>query len=71
MKANDFCVFVLSHNNPDNDTAKLLKRLKYTGKVFYVVDDQDTTVESYKNYYGEDSVCVFSKKKVAATIDVF
>ena len=38
----DFCVFVLTHGRADNViTARTLKRHGYTGKTFFVVDDQD------------------------------
>lgn len=60
----DFCVFILTHGRADNvKTAKTLKRQGYTGKTFFVVDDQDEQVDRYRANFGEDRVLVFDKEE--------
>ena len=65
---NDFCVFILTHGRPNVITYKTLQTCGYTGLVYLVVDDEDSTVDQYKRVYG-DKVLVFSKKEVAKTFD--
>lgn len=64
-----FCVFILTHRRPDKQiTYKQLKKSGYTGRTYFVVDDQDPTLPEYKRKYG-DQVLVFSKAKLAGTFD--
>ena len=59
----DFCVFILTHGRADNViTARTLKRQGYTGKTFFVVDDQDDQVERYRENFGAENVLVFDKE---------
>ncbi len=65
----DFAVFILTHKRPDRIyTKRMLDRFKYTGRIVYIVDDQDDTVDEYKRLYG-DSVYVFDKLKAAEITD--
>lgn len=65
----DFCVLILTHGRPDNvRTAKTLRNRGYTGKIFYIVDDEDSTKEKYIENFGSD-VVVFSKKEIATITD--
>lgn len=67
---NNFAVFILTHGRPDNViTLKTLKACNYTGKIYFIVDDEDTTVDKYKQNFGEEFVKVFSKKEIAQTFD--
>lgn len=60
----DFCVFILTHGRADNvKTAKQLDRDGYTGKTFFVVDDQDDQVDRYRENFGKDRVLVFDKEE--------
>lgn len=44
----DFVVFIITHKRPDNQiTYKTLKRGKYTGKIIFVLDDGDDTIDAY------------------------
>ena len=64
-----FCVFILTHKRPDNvKTVKMLRRSNYTGDIFLVVDDEDPTVEEYREKHGK-SVVVFSKGEAEAITD--
>jgi len=65
----DFAVFILTHRRPGRVfTTNLLKRFRYTGKIYYIVDDQDPTRDEYRREYG-DSVIVFDKLKAAEITD--
>lgn len=66
----DFGVLILSHGRPDNvKTYRTLRRSGYTGSIFIVVDNEDDTLDRYRELYG-DQVVVFDKAEVAKRIDV-
>jgi hypothetical protein len=44
-------------------------KCNYTGKVFFIVDDEDKTVEQYKTNFGNERVIIFNKKEIAETVD--
>ena len=45
----DFAAFVLSHGRPDDVvTVASLKRSGYSGRLFVVVDDEDPTLDRYR-----------------------
>ena len=67
----DFCAFILTHGRPDKViTLRSLRSHGYTGKVFIVIDDEDSAGEEYKRIYGDD-VLVFSKDEVGQYTDQF
>ncbi len=69
MMPSDFAIFILTHGRPRNQkTLSLLNRRGYTGKIYFIIDDEDKTADEYKALYG-DRVVQFSKKEVAETID--
>jgi hypothetical protein len=66
----NFAVFILTHGRPDNViTLKSLKRHGYTGKIFFIVDDEDKTRDRYIENFGEDRVIIFDKKEEADACD--
>jgi len=66
----DFAVFILTHGRPDNViTYKTLQKCGYTGKLFFIVDNEDKTVDQYKRNFGEDKVIIFDKKAEADKCD--
>lgn len=70
MKNNDFAVFILTHGRPDNViTTRTLKNRGYTGKIYYIVDDEDNTVDQYRKNFGEENVIVFDKTDIAQRFD--
>ncbi len=70
MENKDFVVFILTHGRPDNvKTVPTLKKCGYTGPIYFMVDNEDKTVEKYKNNFGEGNVIVFDKKKYADDVD--
>lgn len=65
-----FAVFILTHGRPDNViTAKTLAKCGYTGKLFFIVDNEDKTVDRYIENFGRERVMVFRKKEVADACD--
>lgn len=70
MQNKDFVVFILSHGRADNViTYKTLKKCGYTGRILFVVDNEDKMIDAYKEKYGEENVVVFDKKAIADSID--
>ena len=46
----DFAVFILTHGRADNmATAKMLKKTNYTGKIYFIIDNEDEQAERYKS----------------------
>lgn len=57
-----FAVFILTHGRPHNQlTVNTLKNLGYTGDLYLVVDDQDSTFNEYVEEWGVDRIIVFNK----------
>jgi len=71
LKYNDnFAVFILTHGRPNNViTYKTLKTAGYTGKIFFVVDNEDKTAQEYIAQFGEKNVIIFDKKAMADKVD--
>jgi hypothetical protein len=70
MENKDFAVFILTHGRPDNiKTLKLLNARGYTGPIYYIVDNEDKTVDKYIKNFGINNVKVFDKKAMADSID--
>ena len=65
----DFAVFILTHGRPNNVvTLDTLNRQGYTGPVYIIVDNEDKTLDQYRQRFG-DRVIVFDKAAVAETFD--
>lgn len=65
---NDFVVFILTHGRANNIyTLKSLRKHGYTGKVVFVCDNEDQTIDEYLKKY--EDVEVFDKKAIAKTFD--
>ena len=63
MKNKDFAVFIITHKRPNNQiTLDTLKKGNYTGKIYFILDDEDDTIEEYKKNYGEENIKVFHKE---------
>lgn len=62
MQNEDFAVFILTHGRANNvATYQTLRKHGYTGKIFLVVDDEDSQIDLYRQKYG-DQVIVFCKQ---------
>lgn len=70
MENKDFAVFILTHGRPDNvKTLNTLKKCGYTGKIYYIVDNEDKTIDKYIQNFGVENVKVFDKKAMVGSID--
>lgn len=66
---NNFAVFILTYGRPDNVvTLETLKRGGYTGKIYLLCSDDDSTLEEYKARH--ENVIVFNKDEVAKEFDI-
>ncbi|NCU33694.1 MAG: hypothetical protein EOM23_12355 [Candidatus Moranbacteria bacterium] len=66
---NGFAVFILSHGRPDSAyTYETLIDQRYTGKVYFIVDDTDKTLGEYREHFGE-MVLTFSKSEIKEKTD--
>ena len=66
----DFAVFILSHGRPNNvKTVDTLEKQGYTGKLFFILDDEDKTVQEYEERFGRDKIIVFNKRLAAKAFD--
>lgn len=69
MIRDDFVAFILTHGRPDNViTYNTLRKQGYTGKVIFIVDNEDNKIDEYKKLYGDD-VVVFDKLKKSKEFD--
>ena len=70
VSLDDFCVFVLSHENPHHIvTLKALAYCGYSGNIYIVIDDKDSMIQEYIDTFGKDKVCIFSKEEIAQRFD--
>jgi hypothetical protein len=70
MENENFAVFILTHGRPDNvKTLSTLKKCGYTGKIYFIVDNEDKTIEQYQKNYGIENVKIFDKKAMADEVD--
>jgi hypothetical protein len=53
MVRDDFAIFILSHGRPDNIyTVNTLNKVGYTGKYYFILDNEDPTIDGYKEKFG-------------------
>jgi len=65
----DFCVFILSYNRPQNvPTVAALEEYGYTGD-WYILIDHDDDIEPYTNEWGEENVIVLDKDDALPELD--
>jgi len=58
---NKYPAFILTHGRPDNQiTYNTLRKVGYTGDIILVLDDEDNTINEYKNKYND--IEIFCKK---------
>lgn len=71
MARDDLGVLILSHGRPDavNRTLKALRRTRYTGPWWIILDDEDDTADAYRTRWGADRIITFSKVTAAAACD--
>lgn len=65
----DFVVFILTHGRPDKQyTYQTLLKQGYTGQIYFIVDNEDKTIDRYRSLYG-DRVIVFDKLVASRQVD--
>lgn len=65
----DFAVFILTHGRAENIvTLKALKRGGYTGKIYFIIDNEDEQQTLYRKKFG-DNVIVFNKQSAYDNTD--
>lgn len=70
MVKNNFAVFILTHGRPnDCITYNTLRKYGYTGKVYFLLDNEDGTIKQYEKKFGKKNILVFNKKEVAKYTD--
>src|SRR3990167_9000257 len=70
MENKDYCIFILTYGRPDNVlTYKTLLKCGFVGSVYFVIDNEDKTIDKYIENFGADNVKVFDKKAMADKID--
>lgn len=71
MIRNNFAVFILAHGRPERlKTIDTLKKSGYTGKYYIILDNEDTTIDTYKQMWGKEHIIVFDKTEAANKFDV-
>lgn len=70
MLRNDFCIFIISHGKPENDTYKQLELCKVQYPIYIVIDDKDPKINDYFLKYGKEKVCVFNKQQYSSKCDM-
>lgn len=70
MLRDDFAVFILTHGRAENVvTADTLKRQKFSGKVYFIIDNEDDEADLYREKYGAENVIMFDKAAAVARAD--
>ena len=63
-------MFILTHGRPDNVlTYNTLRKCGYNGKIYLIVDNEDSHIEAYQKNFGIEYVKIFNKKAMADKID--
>lgn len=75
MMRDDFAVMILTHGRADRVyTLSSLRKGGYTGKVFFVLDNEDEQHDEYVSRYGQERIVVFDKDaqmRKCDTMDTF
>ena len=66
----DFAIFILTHGRSDNVlTSKTLEKCGNTNRVYYIIDNEDSQINSYYDNFGKDNVIVFNKLEKSKQFD--
>lgn len=69
MTMNNFAAFILTHGRPNKvKTYKSLRKYGYTGPIYIIIDNEDSTASDYYDNFGEQ-VIMFDKKAIAKRFD--
>lgn len=60
----NFAIFILTHGRPDNViTLESLRKANYSGKTYFIIDNEDTQAQTYIDKFGANNVFMFDKKQ--------
>lgn len=66
-----FAVFILTHGRPDNVlTTRSLMKSGYTGRIVYIIDNEDARGGEYRERFGAENVVEFDKAAAGETFDI-
>ena len=69
MRHEKFACFILTYGRPQNQqTYRSLRKHGYTGPIYLIIDDEDTTGDEYIRRYGKE-VIRFCKEDAARVTD--
>lgn len=69
MENKDFAIFIMVYGRPNkNYTYNTLIKCNYRGKIFLVGDNTDSSIDDYRDIYG-DKLLVFNKKEISKKYD--
>lgn len=67
----DFAVFIVTYKRANNQlTYNYLKNNGYTGKIYFVLSDDDPTIPEYQEKFGSDKCLVFNKQESLSLFDI-
>lgn len=70
-KLDKFAAFILTHGRPnDIYTYRSLQEAGYTGKIYFVIDNEDKTEDEYRRLFGSENVIQFDKAAIGETFDI-
>jgi hypothetical protein len=65
-----FVAFIMTHGRADNvKTVHTLRNAGYTGRIVFLIDNEDSQSQKYIENFGSDDVYIFDKKKQAGITD--
>lgn len=68
----NFVVFILTHGRPNNvKTYKTLIRQNYTGRIIFILDNEDKTIDEYERNFGKENIVIFDKLEQSKKFDTF
>jgi hypothetical protein len=67
----DFAVFIVTYKRANNQlTYNYLKNNGYSGKIYFVLSDDDPTIPEYQEKFGLDKCLVFNKQESLSLFDI-
>lgn len=72
MSNRSFAAIITTHGRPDSiNTRKTLERCGYTGRVVFLLDDEDKSIDRYRAAFPNDEVVTFCKQEWMRKVDTF
>lgn len=71
MSKYNFGAFILTHGRPNSVvTFNTLRKCGYTGKIYIIIDNEDSKADEYRAAFGDEYVVMFDKKAIGETFDI-